>query len=116
MLALCGCVSVMVRAHAYLTAPTYPPTQPAEVRILPSEPNQPKERLGEIILSTNDNPSRAVLEERLRKAAAKMGANAVFIVSDKTHFYPVVYYDWWYPPWVYQQATRTIVAVAIRLQ
>jgi hypothetical protein len=116
MLALCGCADVTVRSHAYLTGPVYPPTQPAAIRILPAEPNQPKERLGEILLSTSDSPSRAVLEEKLRKAAARLGANAVFIVSDKTRLYPVVYYDWWYPPWVYKQATRNIVAVAIRLQ
>jgi hypothetical protein len=86
------------------------------VQILPAEPNQPKDRLGEIILSVSGNASRDVLENKLRNAAAALGANAVFISSDKTRFYPVVYYDWWYPPWVYQESTRNIVAVAIRLK
>ncbi len=45
-----------------------------------------------------------------------MGATAVFINSDKTSIYPVVYYDWWYPPWVYQETTRNIIAVALRLK
>jgi hypothetical protein len=45
-----------------------------------------------------------------------LGANAVFIASDKTRIYPVVYYDWCCAPWIYDQATRNIVAVAITLK
>ena len=116
MLVLCGCAGVSVQTQAYLATPRYAPTLPATVQILPGEPNQPKDRLGEIILSMSGNPSRDTLEKKLRKAAAKLGANAVFIASDKTRIYPVVYYDWWYPPWVYDQATRNIVAVAIKLK
>jgi hypothetical protein len=115
-LVACGCASVSVRSHAYLATPRYPPTAPDTVQILAAEPNQPKDRLGEIILNVSGNPSRDMLENKLRKAAAALGANAVFISSDKTRIYPVVYYDWWYPPWVYQDSVRNIIAVAIRLK
>jgi hypothetical protein len=113
---LCGCASVRVQSHAYLASPRYSPTPPGTVQILPEEPNQPKDRLGEIILSVSGNPSRETLETKLRNAAAALGANAVFIASDKTRLYPVVYYDWWYPPWVYQESTRNIIGVAIHMK
>jgi len=116
MVIFCGCAGVSVQSHPYLTSPRYPPTPPATVQILPAEPNQPKDRLGEIILSTSGNPSRDALENKLRKAAARLGADAVFIASDKTRIYPVVYYDWCCAPWIYDQATRNIVAVAIKLK
>jgi hypothetical protein len=115
MLVLCGCAGVSVRTHAYLGTPRYGPTPAPAVQILPAEPSRPKERLGEIILNVSGNPSRDVLENKLRNAAANLGADAVFIASDKTRIYPVVYYDWCYPPWIYQQSTRTIIAVAIKL-
>ena len=114
MLALCGCAGVSVQTHAYLGTPRYGPTPVPTVQILPAEPNRPKEALGEIILSMTGNPSRDVLETKLRDAAAKLGADAVFISSDKTRIYPVLYYDWCYPPWIDQQSTRNIIAVAIK--
>jgi len=116
MLLLCGCAGVSVRTHAYLGLPRYAPTPAPAVQILPAEPNRPKERLGEIILSVSGNPSRDVLENKLRNAAARLGADAVFISSDKTRIYPVVYYDWCCPPWFYEESTRNIIGVAIKLK
>jgi hypothetical protein len=116
MLVLCGCASVSVQTNAYLGSPRYSPTQPAAVQILPAEPNQPKERLGEIVLGTVGNASRDDLEKRLKTAAARLGADAVFVSYDKTHVFPVVYYDWCWPPWVSEDVRRNIVAVAIKLK
>ena len=113
--ALCGCASIGEQNHPYLGAPRYPPVDPAAVRILPAEPNQPKERLGEIFLTVEGNPNRDRLEHRLKKAAARLGADAVFVVYDKTHVFPLVSYDWW-GPWITEDPHRDIVAVAIKLK
>ncbi len=112
---LSGCASISERTHAYLGVPEYPPTNPISIQVLTSEPNRPKERLGEILLDVEGNPSRADIERKLKTAAAKLGADAVCVVSDRTHIFPVVYGDWyWGPMGVTEDAHRNIVAVAIK--
>jgi hypothetical protein len=104
-----------MNTRAYLTVPRYPPTAPGAVQILAAEPNVPKERLGEISLSVSGQPSRERLEKRLKEAAAKLGADAVFVVYDRTHIFPIVYVDWyWGPAGVSEEVHRDIVAVAIK--
>ncbi len=117
-LAVSGCASVAVRSHAYLGSPVYSPTDPATVRILPGEPKPPQafDRLGEVLVGVGGSPSRERIETKLQKAAARLGANAVFIVSDRTRIYPFIYGDWWGPAGVAGDARRDIVAVAIRLK
>jgi hypothetical protein len=108
-----GCASVTCRTQPGLSGPRWPASDPARVAILPGEPTRPKERLGEIFLSVEGSPSRDRLENKLKKAAAGLGADAVFIASDQTHLLPVVYGGWWgmsYSP----EAYRGIVAVAIK--
>ena len=109
-----GCTSIHEQTQPYLGVPRYPPSAPETVQILTAEPNQSKDRLGEIILTVEGNPSREELEKKLKTAAAKLGADAAFVVYDKTHIFPVVYYDYWAPPWVTTDTRRSIVAVAIR--
>jgi len=117
LLLLGGCASISEHTHAYLGSPAYAPSDPARVQILSSEPTQPKERLGEVILMVDGRPKRERVEQRLRKAAAKLGADAVFIVQDKLHVYPYVYYDWWWGPMgVYESARRRVVAVAVKFK
>ena len=111
---LAGCDTISEHTNAYLGLPKYPPTQPAAVQILTTEPKQPKERLGEITLFVEGTPSRDELEDKLKKAAARLGADAVFVVYDKTHIFPLVYYGWWGPGWVSEDPRRQIVAVAIK--
>ena len=111
---LSGCANIQERTQPYLGVPAYPPTSPEAVQILAAEPKQPKDRLGEIILTIEGNPSRDELEKKLKTAGARLGADATFVVYDKTHVFPVVYYDYWAPPWVTLDPRRTIVAVAIR--
>jgi hypothetical protein len=114
-LLLTGCAGIDVHTKPYLAVPTYSPTDPATVQVLAAEPNVPKERLGEIMLSVSGQPSRADIEKRLREAAAKLGANAVFLVYDRTHIFPIVYQDWyWGYAGVSQEVRRDIVGVAIR--
>jgi hypothetical protein len=114
-LILCGCATISENTHAYLGSPHLQPTNPASVQILALEPKQPKERLGEIVLSVEGNPSRQKLEEKLKAAAAQLGADGVFIVSDKTHIYPVTYWDCWGPA-TSEDWRRLIVAVAFKNQ
>ena len=114
-LALCGCSTISVNTKAYLASPRCAPSDPAKVEILAAEPKQSKDRLGEIMLSVGGNPGRERLEDKLKHAAAKLGADAVFVVYDKTHVFPVVYVDWWGGPYgVTEELRRDIVAVAIK--
>ncbi len=114
-LTLCGCASIGVNTKEYLTSPRYAPTDLARVGILSTEPKQPHETLGEIMLTIQGNPSREKVEQKLKAAAAKLGADAVFVRYDTTHVIPVLYYDWWGGPYATSQAVyRSIVAVAIK--
>jgi hypothetical protein len=112
-LGLAGCSTVYTRTQPYLGVGNYAPTDPAHVQILAAEPKQAKEKLGEVFLSVDGNPSRATLETKLKRAAAKLGADAVFVVSDQMHIFPVVYVDWWGSN-VSQEARRGIVAIAVK--
>jgi len=108
-----GCASVSENTHAYLGVPQYPPGNPAAVRILAAEPKPPIDRLGEIILSIEGNPSRQKVENKLKMAAAKLGANGVYIASDKTHIYPLIYWDCWGPV-TSEDWHRVVVGVAFK--
>ncbi len=116
-LTLSGCASISETAHRYLGSPQYPPTNPANVRVLQSEPKRPKEALGEVLLIVHGNPPEQKLEERLRRAAARFGAEAVFIATDRTEVVPVVYMDyWWGPDGASEDVSREIVGVAIKFK
>ena len=84
-LALCGCASISEHTYAYLGSPQLSATNPERVRIFAAEPKQPKERLGEISLAIEGNPSREKIEHRLQVAAARLGADGVFIAVSYTH-------------------------------
>jgi hypothetical protein len=96
-LMLCGCATIYENTHAYIGSPQLAPTSPTNVRIFAAEPKQPMDRLGEVILSIDGNPPRQKVENKLKVAAAKLGADGVYIASDRTHIYPMVYYDYWGP-------------------
>jgi hypothetical protein len=112
--ALTGCSTISEHTHAYLTAPKFAPTDPSKVTVLANEPDRAKDRLGEIRLSAEGEPPREEVEKRLQAAAAKLGADAVFLVYDKVHVYPVVYAGWYGPAAVADGERREIVAVAIK--
>ncbi len=108
-----GCTSISEHTHAYLGSPQLVPTNPDTVQIFMAEPKQPKERLGEVVLSVEGNPSREKLEHKLKVEAAKLGATGVFVVSDRTRVYPVMYWDYWGPE-SYETWHRLIVGVAFK--
>ena len=109
----CGCASISESTHAYLGSPHLTATNPDAVQIYPAEPKQPKVQLGEVMLLVEGNPSREKVEQKMKAGAAQLGADGVFIVSDRTHINPVVY-------WNYAGATtsedwhRVIVGVAFK--
>jgi hypothetical protein len=113
-LVLCGCASISENTHACLGSPRLAPTNPGAIRIFAVEPDHPKERLGEIILSIYGNPSRQRLEDRIKTAAARLGAEGVFIVCDRVHAYPVMYWDSWFPVVVSDDFRRVVVGIAFR--
>lgn len=114
---LSGCASISERTNEYLGAPKFPPSDPSSVQILQGEPQQAKERLGEIILTVDGKPKREELERRLREGAARLGADAVFIAYDKMHVFPVMHGDWWWgPTYVGEDSLRKIVGVAVKLR
>lgn len=94
-LVLCGCAGISERTQPYLGSPRLTPVSPGSVQILATEPRRPKIVLGEIILSVSGNPPRQKLEDKLKEAAAHLGANVVFIASDQTHITPVEDWDCW---------------------
>lgn len=82
---LTGCASVApVRIVPAEGVPHYPPTDPTSVTVLHSEPPRPFEILGQVILDPGHTLPVPEMEQKLRQAAASLGANAVFISSDMT--------------------------------
>src|SRR5262249_38159292 len=95
---ICGCATINATTTPYVGAPRFAPSKPEAVEILGEEPAKPHDRLGEIILdaSVDPSPPGEELEARIRREAANLGANAIFIVWD--HVQPVGMYvsgPWW---------------------
>ena len=79
-----SCAYVDATTTQYVGVPRFAPGDPAKVQVLPGEPAQRHDRLGEILLDISVDPAPPVadIEERLREEAAKMGANAVYVIRD----------------------------------
>jgi hypothetical protein len=84
-LVLASCASIDAKSSRYVGAPRFAPTDPAKVEVLRIEPTRLHHRLGEIVLDVSTEPAPPVsdLEARLRREAAKMGADAVVVVYDR---------------------------------
>lgn len=109
-----GCSYVSVNTKQYLGVPLYPPTDPASVEILRSEPLKNHEQLGEISLEPTGNPPVSEIEQKLREAAAKMGANAAVLVADRTMRMGAIATGPLYARQISPDFQRVIIAVAIR--
>ena len=107
-----GCVSVQSRQ--YLGVEAFSATNPSTVEILRHPPTRPHLRLGEITVEPQSNTSVTTIEQKFRQAAAKMGANAVVIVSDKTQLLGIQDTGPWYGGDLTPITGRVIVGVAIR--
>jgi len=82
--ATASCSYVEATSTQYSGVERFPPVEPVSVRVLPAEPRERHDRLGEVLLDLSVDPAPPVadIEERLRREAAKWGADAVYIVRD----------------------------------
>ena len=82
--ALASCAYVEPTTVQYVGVPRFPPEDPAKVQVLRAEPAQRHHRLGEVLLDISIEPAPPVaeIEQKLREEAAKMGAQAIYIVRD----------------------------------
>lgn len=85
LLALSACATVEAQVTQYVGVPQYPPTIPAEVQVLRTDPTRPFVRLGEILIDASIEPAppMAEIELKLQTEGAKLGADAVVVVYDK---------------------------------
>ncbi len=109
-----GCNTVSVQSKQYLGTPSFPPTEPAAIQILQTQPTVANLRLGEITLQPEGKPTKAEMELKLRTAAAQMGANAVVIVADQTMVFGATVMGPWWGRTVTPDVGRVIIGVAIR--
>jgi|HubBroStandDraft_5_1064220.scaffolds.fasta_scaffold288221_2 hypothetical protein len=82
--ALTGCNTVSTSKTGYLGAPACPPTDPEQVQILHQWPNEAYDSLGEVTAEPSNGGVKAEkINWKMQKTGAKMGADAVVIVSDR---------------------------------
>jgi len=114
LLFLPGCSGVKVESKIYPGVPVYVPVSPESVEILRSPPLGPCLQLGEIRIQPQETPSQKEIWKKFKKAAAKMGANAVVLVADKSRLVggPVAAPGWWNGE-LGTGSDRIIVGVAI---
>jgi len=115
---LVSCASIKATTTPYVGAPHFPPSDPAAVEIMRTEPTRPHQRLGDIMVdaSTEPVPPMTEVEDKLRVEASKLGADAVVVVVDRVQ--PVGAYvsgPWWGRS-VDVVTGRKLVGVAIRYQ
>jgi hypothetical protein len=85
-LALASCATTLESTTtAYATAPQLAPVDPGAVKVVRTEPLEPHERLGEVVvdMSITRPPPITAVEARLAEESAKLGANAVVVVVDR---------------------------------
>jgi hypothetical protein len=82
---LASCASIDATVTQYAGAPRFPPSDPAAVEILRSDPMRPHERLGEVEVDASAQPAPPIaeVEDKLRVEAAQLGADAVVVVVDR---------------------------------
>jgi hypothetical protein len=112
-----GCQTVSTSTKEALGGPKFPPSDPAQVQILHTEPTRPHVRLGEIRAEPSTESVPAVkIEDALRTAAAKLGADAAVVVYDQMQITGAYVTG---PYWGRTAGTfqgRIIIAVAIKYQ
>jgi hypothetical protein len=115
LLIAAGCAGMSVSTIRYANVPDFPPRAPASVQILRSEPAQPHQQLAEITVTApaNTAPAAQEVEEKLRTAAASLGANAVVLVVDPLQPGNVASRTWWGAP-AGAGTGRDVIGVAIR--
>ena len=117
LFALTGCNTVSTSHTQDIGGPKYPPSDPAQVQILRTQPTRAHVRLGEVRAEpSSDSVPATDIETALRKAAAKMGADAAVVVYDKTQTTGAYVTGPWWGRSVQTVQGRVIIAVAIKYQ
>ncbi len=115
MLLLTGCQTVSTSTKQYLGGPIYAPSDPATIQILREQPTRPHVRLGEVQAQpSSDSVGAMEIEAAIRKAAAKLGADAVVIVYDRTQITGAYVTGPWWGRSVNTVTGRVIIGVAIK--
>ncbi|HTR42421.1 MAG TPA: hypothetical protein VMH87_12465 [Pseudomonadales bacterium] len=84
LIALTGCNTVSTSTTKYLGSPAVPITDADQVQVLHQWPNEAYDSLGEITaVPSNGSVKEEKIDRKLQKTGAKMGADAVVIVSDR---------------------------------
>lgn len=81
----------------------FSPTDPATVQVLDREPKQRHDRVGEVKLEISIDPpvSVADIDSKLREEAAKLGANAIYVIDGGVS---------------YADKQRKLVGIAVRIR
>jgi hypothetical protein len=115
LLALTGCNTVSVNSHQYVGVQPYPPSDPALIQILRKKPTRPHVQLGEVRAEpASEKVGVQKIETALRHAAAKMGADAIVIVFDRTEVTGALVSGSWHGGSIQRVTGRVIVGVAIK--
>ena len=85
VLASCATTTLESTTTPYVSAPQLAPSDPYAVKIVRTEPLEPHERLGEVVIdmSITVPPPIEQVEARLAEESARLGANGVVIVVDR---------------------------------
>ncbi len=112
-----GCQTVATMHTQEIGVPRYPPSDPAQVQILRAEPTRPHVRLGEVRAEPSaQDVDAAKIEAALREEAAKLGADAVVVVYDRTQITGAVVTGPWWGASIHRIEGRVVIAVAIKYQ
>jgi hypothetical protein len=112
-----GCQTVSTSQIQYIGVPQYPPTDPAQVQILRTAPTRPHIRLGEVRAEpASESMDVTTIETAIKKAAAKLGADAAVIVSDKTQIVGAQAVGGYLDRSFETVQGRVVIAVAIKYQ
>lgn len=116
LLLAAGCTSLSSRTVEYIGVPRYAPSDAARIEILQTEPARAFEKLGEVVVDASISPSPPVqkIEARIRREAAKLGADAVVLVHDRTRDVGAVTMGPWWSSTVRPIQERVIVATALK--
>jgi hypothetical protein len=97
--------------------PKFPPSDPAQVQILRTEPTRAHIKIGEVKAQpASENTDVTKIEAALQKEAAKLGADAAVVVYDKTQVVGAMVVGGWLNRSVDPIEGRVIIAVAIKYQ
>jgi hypothetical protein len=115
---LVSCATIDATTTQYVGAPRFPPSNPASVEILRTEPMRPHVRLGEIVIDASTEPAPPVteVEAKLRAEAGKLGADAVVVVVDRVQPVGAFVSGPWFGRDVDVFKGRKLVGVAIKYE